>query len=34
MLRSQGFKHTAVIDEGFFNWINAGYPVMGGKMDQ
>jgi cytochrome c oxidase cbb3-type subunit 3 len=34
MLRSQGFKHTAVIDEGFFNWINAGYPVMGGKTDQ
>lgn len=33
MLRSQGFKYTAVIDEGFFNWINAGYPVVGGKTN-
>jgi cytochrome c oxidase cbb3-type subunit 3 len=33
MLRRQGFKYTAVIDEGFFNWINAGYPVMGGQTD-
>lgn len=31
MLRKKGFKNTAVIDEGFFNWINAGYPIIGGK---
>jgi len=31
MLRKQGFKNTAVIDEGFFNWINAGHPVIGGQ---
>lgn len=31
MLRKQGYKNTAVIDEGFFNWINAGYPIIGGK---
>jgi cytochrome c oxidase cbb3-type subunit 3 len=31
MLREKGFKNTAVIDEGFFKWINAGYPVTGGK---
>ncbi len=32
MLRKQGFKNTAVIDEGFFNWINAGYPIIGGEI--
>lgn len=32
MLRKKGFKNTAVIDEGFFKWLNAGYPVTGGKM--
>ncbi len=32
MLRRKGFKNTAVIDEGFFKWLNAGYPVTGGKM--
>lgn len=32
MLRQKGFSKTAVIDEGFFKWINAGYPVTGGKM--
>lgn len=31
MLKEKGFKNTAVIDEGFFNWISAGYPVTGGK---
>ena len=31
MLRKQGYKNTAVIDEGFFNWINAGHPVIGGQ---
>ena len=30
MLRKKGYKHTAVIDEGFFNWINAGHPIIGG----
>jgi len=30
MLRKKGYKYTAVIDEGFFNWINAGYPIIGG----
>lgn len=34
MLRKQGFKKTAVIDEGFFNWINAGYPVIGGETEK
>lgn len=33
MLRKQGFKNTAVIDEGFFNWINAGYPIIGGQPE-
>lgn len=33
MLRKQGFKNTAVIDEGFFNWINAGYPIIGGRPE-
>lgn len=32
MLRKKGYKNTAVIDEGFFNWINAGYPVTGGQL--
>ncbi len=31
MLRKKGYKNTAVIDEGFFNWINAGYPIIGGN---
>lgn len=33
MLRKKGFKNTAVIDEGFFNWINAGYPIIGGQPE-
>lgn len=33
MLRKQGYKNTAVIDEGFFNWINAGYPIIGGQLE-
>lgn len=33
MLRKKGFKNTAVIDEGFFNWINAGHPIIGGKQN-
>ena len=32
MLRKKGFKNTAVIDEGFFNWINAGLPVTAGQI--
>ena len=31
MLRKKGYKNTAVIDEGFFNWINTGYPIIGGQ---
>lgn len=31
MLRKKGYKNTAVIDEGFFNWINASHPIIGGK---
>lgn len=34
MLRKKGFKHTAVIDEGFFKWIGAGYPVIGGQLNK
>ena len=30
MLRKKGYRNTAVIDEGFFNWINASYPIIGG----
>ncbi len=33
MLRKKGYKRTAVIDEGFFKWIHAGYPVTGGKIE-
>jgi len=33
MLRKKGYKNTAVIDEGFFNWINASYPIIGGKTE-
>ena len=33
ILRKQGYKNTAVIDEGFFNWINAGYPIIGGQLE-
>lgn len=33
MLRKKGYKNTAVIDEGFFNWINAGHPIIGGQPD-
>jgi len=32
MLRKKGFKKTAVIDEGFFKWLNAGYPLTGGQI--
>ncbi len=31
MLRRKGFENTAVIDEGFFKWLDAGYPVIGGQ---
>lgn len=34
MLRKKGYKKTAVIDEGFFNWINAGHPIIGGQPKQ
>jgi len=33
MLRKKGYKNTAVIDEGFFNWINAGHPIIGGQLE-
>jgi mono/diheme cytochrome c family protein/rhodanese-related sulfurtransferase len=33
MLRKQGFQNTAVIDEGFFKWLNAGLPVIGGQPE-
>ena len=31
MLRKKGYEKTAVIDEGFFNWINAGHPITAGQ---
>ena len=31
MLRKKGYKNTAVIDEGFFKWINDGYPIIAGQ---
>ena len=31
MLRKKGFENTAVIDEGFFRWLDAEYPVIGGQ---
>jgi cytochrome c oxidase cbb3-type subunit 3 len=31
MLRKKGYKNTAVIDEGFFSWINENYPISAGK---
>lgn len=31
MLRKKGFANTAVIDEGFFKWLDAGYPIIGGE---
>jgi mono/diheme cytochrome c family protein/rhodanese-related sulfurtransferase len=30
-LRSRGFEHTAVIDEGIHHWIDQGYPVAQGS---
>ena len=32
MLRRKGFENTAVIDEGFFKWLDAQYPVTAGQM--
>ncbi len=32
MLRKKGYKNTAVIDEGFFGWINSGFPLMAGEL--
>jgi cytochrome c oxidase cbb3-type subunit 3 len=32
MLRKKGYKNTAVIDEGFFGWINSGFPLMAGEI--
>lgn len=34
MLRKKGFRNTAVINEGFFGWINANYPISAGKMSK
>ena len=34
MLRKKGYNNTAVIDEGFFGWINAGHPVTAGEIDK
>jgi cytochrome c oxidase cbb3-type subunit 3 len=31
MLRKKGYKNTAVIDEGFFKWVNDGYPIIAGQ---
>jgi rhodanese-related sulfurtransferase len=28
-LRAQGFRHTAVLDEGIFYWQDHGYPMVG-----
>jgi len=33
MLRKKGYKNTAVINEGFFGWINAGYPISAGEVN-
>ena len=32
-LRSRGFQHTAVLDEGIFVWMERGYPVTTGSGD-
>jgi len=32
MLRKKGFENTAVIDEGFFKWLDAQYPITAGQM--
>ena len=32
-LRKAGFEHTAVIDEGFFHWLDQGYPTETGPLD-
>lgn len=34
MLRKKGYKNTAVIDEGFFKWINDGYPIIAGQAQE
>ena len=34
MLRKKGYKYTAVIDEGFFGWINKSYPVTAGMTQK
>ncbi|MBX3275726.1 MAG: c-type cytochrome [Sandaracinaceae bacterium] len=31
-LRAAGFEHTAVLDEGVFHWIDAGYPTEEGPL--
>lgn len=31
MLRKKGYENTAVIDEGFFKWLDAKYPVTAGQ---
>lgn len=32
MLRKKGYENTAVIDEGFFKWLDAQYPITAGQM--
>ena len=34
MLRKKGYKNTAVIDEGFFGWINNGFPIRAGEIQE
>ena len=31
MLRKKGYQNTAVIDEGFFIWLQSGYPIKSGQ---
>jgi len=31
-LRKEGFERTAIIDEGFFHWVDAGYPTESGPL--
>lgn len=33
LLRDRGFENTAVLDEGFFVWMQLGYPVTVGRKD-
>ena len=32
MLRKKGYENTAVIDEGFFKWLDARYPITAGQL--